>query len=330
VDLLAMMVEAKFYDSRYFSRDDRQVWRFKIIYPQYFVREDKIITGVRLNRQSNVDGGLLTFKYNGSEATKPIFNRLGGVTGYTSQESKFFGCDHKVDADITTGETKLLPGQALPSGVGFIARTADGEEAPSFGITAKDILRYERIMTWINSRDGQRSEIEIFSYCDGRYPQESFRKGLKRYSNNIPIGDSFMKQRGDPNHYLRVAQILSASMILPITYGGIHLTAWNFEFPTYIEKLLWQISCFIIMGSLPAVGVFLLLAAGVAKPFEHLKLPKIATKIPKAFFFFVVGLMMLAYAASRAYVIVESFISLRHLPIGAYVIPTWVQVIPHL
>lgn len=38
----------------------------------------------------------------------------------------------------------------------------------------------------------------------------------------------------------------------------------------------------------------------------------------------------LLYTASRLYLVTESFLSLRHVPIGAYAAVPWVQTIPHI
>jgi hypothetical protein len=37
-----------------------------------------------------------------------------------------------------------------------------------------------------------------------------------------------------------------------------------------------------------------------------------------------------SYALSRFFIVVESFISLRHVPIGVYATPAWIQTLPHL
>ena len=39
---------------------------------------------------------------------------------------------------------------------------------------------------------------------------------------------------------------------LSMVYGGIHLSAWNFDFPSELELLLWRIAAFSIMAGFPA------------------------------------------------------------------------------
>ncbi|CZR53645.1 uncharacterized protein PAC_03525 [Phialocephala subalpina] len=38
--------------------------------------------------------------------------------------------------------------------------------------------------------------------------------------------------------------LLVLSVLLPALYAGVHLSAWNFGFPSRMESLLWKISCF--------------------------------------------------------------------------------------
>jgi hypothetical protein len=42
-----------------------------------------------------------------------------------------------------------------------------------------------------------------------------------------------------------------AARFLPIAYGGVHLSAWHFFFPTEIEGMLWKIACVSIMAAFP-------------------------------------------------------------------------------
>jgi hypothetical protein len=44
----------------------------------------------------------------------------------------------------------------------------------------------------------------------------------------------------------------------------------------------------------------------------------------------VILLLFLVGALGRIYLVVESFISLRSVPIGVYWTPSWLQMIPHL
>jgi hypothetical protein len=36
--------------------------------------------------------------------------------------------------------------------------------------------------------------------------------------------------------------LLALAIALPAAYGGVHLLAWNFEFASHIEEVLWKVS----------------------------------------------------------------------------------------
>jgi hypothetical protein len=36
--------------------------------------------------------------------------------------------------------------------------------------------------------------------------------------------------------------------LLGLAYGAAHLTSWNYQFPTGIERLLWQVAACLVSG----------------------------------------------------------------------------------
>lgn len=126
---------------------------------------------------------------------------------------------------------------------------------------------------------------------------------------------------------------LSSLGILPIIYGGIHLAAWNFDFPSQVESLLWKFSSFIIIGLAPVLFLLLLLSLA----FEEYPTDWLFSSVIKWFtilsFISLLSLVFLGsllYTFARIFLVVESFISLRHVPIGVYAAVPWVQNIPHV
>ena len=184
-------------------------------------------------------------------------------------------------------------------------------------------------------------------------------------------------------------------MLLSALYGGVHLSLWNYNFPTRTERLMWRISA-MALGSYPGflVGqVGLCLVAGIvgvplwiiAMVFESslknrwssvLRLGRrqrstvdpterqwsrlmafeakdndypsltsstflwLKEQLPSAWRLFLAILLSpltlvcicfpILYLLSRIYIVVESFISLRHVPVGVYVGVGWSRYIPHL
>lgn len=179
-------------------------------------------------------------------------------------------------------------------------------------------------------------------------------------------------------------------MVLSALYGGVHLSLWNYEFPTRAEGLMWKISA-ITLGSLPGfygvmelalegfisflwIGVLLepyqrriwspmmrlrrrrspddlterqrsRLMAFDAKDSDYPSLISstflwLRQQLPNACWsllaisrsslwaaFFCLPIL---YLLSRIFIVVESFISLRHVPVGVYVGVGWTKYIPHL
>jgi hypothetical protein len=68
------------------------------------------------------------------------------------------------------------------------------------------------------------------------------------------------------------------AVALPAVYGGVHLSAWNFDFPTPMEHLLWKSACLIIIGAVPAV------VGAAAITFFHLTsiLPRYGDRVRRA------------------------------------------------
>ena len=160
--------------------------------------------------------------------------------------------------------------------------------------------------------------------------------------------------------------------IVPVVYGVIHLlSALGIAFPTEVEHLLWNISCYILVGVPVGLAILLvLLETGERQRLEFAELcysqmkyfvedfPKfspgmviwrvtelyeIGTSDLRLRIKFIrrstlLSMCAILYAASivyiaaRLYIVIESFISLRHVPIGIYDTPLLnvMNYVPHL
>jgi hypothetical protein len=103
--------------------------------------------------------------------------------------------------------------------------------------------------------------------------------------------------------------------ILFTVFGGIHVTAWVYPFPTFAESLLWRI-CAVIL----TVSPFVLLLSGVA--LEAMPSSKTFDNI------FASGAAV-AYALIHLSIICEAFASLRSAPPGIYQQAAWTNFFPH-
>lgn len=119
-------------------------------------------------------------------------------------------------------------------------------------------------------------------------------------------------------------------------YGAIHTTAWNFEFPTHAEQLLWRVASLVMSASMLYFWIvgnrkfYLLL--GYIMPSKRKAMEKVSNErrqvSPIQIALSVFGVIL--YLAARICLIVQALISLRALPAGVFEIVRWSQYIPHV
>jgi len=117
-----------------------------------------------------------------------------------------------------------------------------------------------------------------------------------------------------------------------IAFGGVHAAASNEYFPSIGEGWLWRSSSLYIMWS---GGVWLTInflghMSCAFDDYWNRVLAGRAGKISYVALIVVCTMCGLAYAFARVFLIVESVISLRRMPISMYYSPNWSQLVPHL
>ena len=157
-----------------------------------------------------------------------------------------------------------------------------------------------------------------------------------------------------------------SATIMGMISGGIHAAAWNHHFPTGIEQLLWRVAS-IGIGSTPLLiclmsyglggevhvqWLFYELQFEDKLTFRHMVeiFPRIvyhrkprgvpkekslgfSNRIPPWARFLHLGVIVLAmigYLFSVLYLTVESYVSVRNLPEGAFATVEWSDFFPHL
>ena len=248
----------------------------------------------------------------------------------------------------------LVSGQALNCGIGPCPHFGDEADVKITYLSAKDVMRWSKLSEWLDKYEQQNPTDETaLSQSENLDDKHSLwwklRAGLLRAT--IPE-DSLSAHVSDlPGKagvfldsefwvdamafVVRTKVLLTLLVALPLVYGGIHLTTWKFHFASQTELLLWKIACIDIMGTIPLGVIFYAcihpiwtttypdLVAGVyKKPAMGFVLQYITWTLFCFTFIF--------YTLSRIYIVVESFISLRHVPIGVYAAIPWVQDIPHV
>ncbi|KAL8722268.1 MAG: hypothetical protein Q9225_001215 [Loekoesia sp. 1 TL-2023] len=106
--------------------------------------------------------------------------------------------------------------------------------------------------------------------------------------------------------------------------GAVHFAAWNFHFPTPVERLLWRISCTVLIF-FPLLGIaFYWTMQQFAK-----KSGAVDAKLNQALrpICYVIGLV---YLLARGYLIVEVFRALAYPEPSIFQQVNWPSLIPHL
>ena len=96
--------------------------------------------------------------------------------------------------------------------------------------------------------------------------------------------------------------------LVGVVFGGIHCTGWYFNFPSSDEATLWRVSSAVLTSIAFLIPIFFFIV-GVS-------LDSIQSEV----WMWPVGittlLAIIAYVVSRLLLLVEAFISLRHLTVG--------------
>ncbi|KAJ5210344.1 hypothetical protein N7491_010150 [Penicillium cf. griseofulvum] len=138
-----------------------------------------------------------------------------------------------------------------------------------------------------------------------------------KYSVWIPINathrDSLKKM---PGYVMSMACLFALAL-----FGAVHCVAWNFEFPTALEKLFWRLSSVVTAVAMP----FAYLINQILDPIWLECQPRILELMERIFMVLIVVVFILA----RLFITVEVVRSLAFLPPGAF-IGTWTANIPHV
>ena len=241
----------------------------------------------------------------------------------------------------------LVPGQALDCGIGPAQFRWKVPDSITY-LSAKDVLRWNKASEWLKNWERQHPAVNIREFQPKHDDLWSLLSKIREYDLDLswPL-DSFVGHISDfPGKPVvrldwvmwfitlafvvrnRIFQLLLVT--LPLLYGGIHLATWDFHFASKTEHLLWKIACFDIMGTIP-FGVLCYLGFDPyslfpVRNFNNETLDNLCEPLLWAFY----SPLATLYALARLYIVVESFISLRHVPIGSYAAVPWVQDIPHV
>lgn len=126
-----------------------------------------------------------------------------------------------------------------------------------------------------------------------------------------------------------IKPLFSTSSVAGALFGAVHCLAWNFDFPSYIERLLWRIA------SLGIVGACILSFVGshvwpyVNDTRKNADKNSIRHKLVALIQNRLLLLIALVYPTARVVLLVLAVTSLTSLPPSALDTVNWVQLVPH-
>ena len=117
-----------------------------------------------------------------------------------------------------------------------------------------------------------------------------------------------------------------------VGYSAVHLAAWNTAFPTVAEMWLWR-GASLYLGFSGVLWLLIMVVAQFSRTiwwyWYHL-LARDRKGLGYIMLLVICGICGSMYCVSRIFVVVEAFVSLRSLPVGAYLCPEWTVSVPHL
>ena len=224
------------------------------------------------------------------------------------------------EGDDETGVTILEPGQTL-QGTGFKAQTLESIVDRPAGFFSRNFTESFSNHTGshlplpnirLTTQDVKRWKMAWRAYQTGFFPRM-----LAQRNKNWPDTDRLAE--------IPIALRFTAAAAI---YGGLHALAWFAHFDSSTEQLLWRISACIVMSGIPVLFVVYTSSKWLEKN-SYRSMSKVQLVTSK-FLFSLVILILVAYTLARAYLVVECFINLSHLPAEVYDVPNWSTYVPHI
>ena len=139
-----------------------------------------------------------------------------------------------------------------------------------------------------------------------------------RHRHSLLVPGSFSNEA--PNKALLVS---IAAAISPILYGSLHFLAWNSNFPTPLERLLWRVSSIVVTCS----GL-----VGVSVLFFLMMLDRLSEsrRGPHVFAGIMAIVIQATHVVASGFLVIESLRQLAFLDSTAYEVPSWTNYWPHI
>jgi hypothetical protein len=120
--------------------------------------------------------------------------------------------------------------------------------------------------------------------------------------------------------------VLATLAIAGFLYGGVHLAAWQIKFKTKAEGQMWKILAITLTAPGP-LGIPVIIFERAWRGSDAMSWGN-----------FMISMVMIwavpaaaaLYLIARVYPIVESFLNLMYLEESTFLVPNWLQYIPHI
>jgi H+/Cl- antiporter ClcA len=113
-------------------------------------------------------------------------------------------------------------------------------------------------------------------------------------------------------------------------YAGLHAAAWNIPLATHIEQLLWRVSSVVMLGCCVAwFGMDHIQGYKIRRRQRREGIDDYDALIPWWRVPASIA-VAIAYGLCRMYVLIESFLALRWMPISTYQQVDWGKWVPHI
>ncbi|KAK5194340.1 hypothetical protein LTR99_002841 [Exophiala xenobiotica] len=135
--------------------------------------------------------------------------------------------------------------------------------------------------------------------------------------------------RNDRLPMLEVRITLVAGLVT-FGYAGLHAAAWNIPLATHIEQLLWRVSSVVMLGCCVAwFGMDHIQGYKIRRRQRREGIDDYDALIPWWRVPASIA-VAIAYGLCRVYVLIESFLALRWMPISTYQQVDWGKWVPHI
>lgn len=231
------------------------------------------------------------------------------------------GCDRQEVEDRRGKDIVLLPGESLVNKDSFFVKYCGTGSGTNVSLSSADIIAMGRgaseIQEEMCTRDSLRLGLEKGLLASAKYYLLAFTQPIiAEVTSRESLG--LWSSVGRHLNYTSNAAVV----LIFILYGAAHSSAWDNVYPTWAEKLLWRICCVSLMV-VPTLVLGFSYITGILEGKRRWYRLHLLFMCLWGFFFCVTPFFSL-------FLIVESFISIRHLPAGAYKSVVWEDIWPHI